>query len=122
MQLAVSSELSAEDLEWVGIIRNDLTAEYGVELAGKPEVAGEDAPLREFMYLLYHANYNILEEVENMTVAEKKVKKYLDGWAIRSGAAEEWKQEGRQEATHELLELWRNGHSLEEAEKIFALR
>ncbi|MDR2577620.1 MAG: hypothetical protein LBC70_02255, partial [Chitinispirillales bacterium] len=130
MQLAVSSELSAEDLEWVGAIRNDLTAEYGVKLVEKPEVVGEDAPLREFMYLLYHANYNILEEVENMTVAEKKVRKYLDGWAVRSGAAERWKQEawqegkqeGRQEGRYELLEFLRNGHSLEEAEKAFALR
>jgi hypothetical protein len=104
MQLAVSSELSAEDLEWVGAIRNDLTAEYGVKLAGKPEVVGEDAPLREFMRSLYFANHNIWEEMENMTVAEKKFRKYIDGWAVRSGAAEEWKQEGRQEGWQEGIE------------------
>jgi hypothetical protein len=122
MQLAVSNELSAEDLEWVKAIRNDLTAEHGAELVGRPEVDGEDAPLRELMHSLYIANFNALEEVDGMTAAEKRVRKFLEEWAVKSGFIERSKQEGRQEAVHELLNFLRNGHSLEEAEKMFALR
>jgi hypothetical protein len=125
MQLVVNSELSAQDAGWIKAIRNDWTVEDGIEIARKFENTNEDKLLIEVMYSLYSANDEILEEVDKMTTEERKIKKFLRSWSIRSGAAEEWKREGlqegiregRREGIQEIFALWNSGYSLEEAKK-----
>jgi len=50
--------------------------------------------------------------------------KFLDSWAVKSGRAQEWEQEGmlrgRQEGMQQIFAFLSNGHSLEEAKKKFA--
>ncbi|MDR3013530.1 MAG: hypothetical protein LBU70_10065, partial [Chitinispirillales bacterium] len=46
MQLVVSSELSAEDAEWISAIRDDWTVEYGAEILEKAE-STNDSQLRD---------------------------------------------------------------------------
>jgi len=51
--------------------------------------------LTEVMFELYTANIFTMKEGEDeMTRNEKAVMKFLDSWAVKSGRAQEWEQEG----------------------------
>jgi hypothetical protein len=122
MQLVVNSQLSAHDADWIKVIRNDWTVTDGVEIVRKFEDTNEDKLLSEVIYSLCSANSDILEEVNKMT-EERKVKKFLESWAIKSGTIEKWKREGRQEGRQNMQQMFdflSSGHTLEEAKKKFS--
>ncbi|MDR3012419.1 MAG: hypothetical protein LBU70_04335 [Chitinispirillales bacterium] len=113
MQLVVSNELSAADAEWIKAVRDDWTAEYGVEVLEKVENTA-DSQLREIAHLLWLANNNNWKEGGMHPVLEKRLMKLmvesgaaeklrLEGW--QGGLQEGW-QEGRQEGQQE---GWREG-------------
>jgi hypothetical protein len=72
------------------------------------------------MFSLWTANIDIMKEVDEMTIEERKAMKFLDDWAVKTGRAKEWRQEGRQEERQEIFAFLESGHTLEEAKKKFA--
>ena len=116
IQLLVISELSAQDLIWIKAIRNDWTAQEGIEIVKRFESTGENKLLREVLYSLCTANEDILEEVEKMTES-KKVIKFLDSWAVRSGRAQTWMREAEQKGMQKGMQEGRQ----EERQRIFAI-
>ena len=135
MQLVVNSELSAKDAGWIKAIRNDWTKEDGVEIVTKAKRA-KDPDFLEAVHLLCYANINVLEEVMEMTRAEKKFGQIIDKWAIKTGKAEKWMHKGWQKGAQEgwqkgwrkgalktaqqLLNFLERGHSIGEARAKFA--
>ena len=125
MQLVINSQLSVKDGVWLmNSIRDNWTVQDGAAILKKYEDTQDFDLIREVMHELCTANINIMEEVEEMTVNERKARNFLKGWSIKSGWAQTWKQEGRQEGRQEgvqqLFEFLSSGHSLSEAKKKFA--
>jgi len=98
MQLVVNSELSVSDGAWlVNSIRDNWTFQEGMELVRKFEKTQDSNLLTEVMFELYTANIFTMKEGEDeMTRNEKAAMKFLDSWAVKSGRAQEWEQEGIQ--------------------------
>ena len=95
MQLVVNSELS--DSDWlISSIRDNWTVEEGIEIVKRFEDTRDNDLLREVMFSLWTANIDIMKEVDEMTIEERKAMKFLDDWAVKSGRAKEWEQEGMQ--------------------------
>ena len=137
MQLVVNCELSAADAEWIKAIRNDWTAEYGEEAIHKAEKI-KDSRMRELIYSLALANQsNWKEDVMTNLISARDFRRFAElsglaakweqrGW--QAGAQEGWqkgrqegRQEGAQKTARQLLKFLKSGHSLEEAEKKFAM-
>jgi len=127
MQLAVNSELS--DSDWLmSSIRDDWTVQEGIEIVKKFEDTRDNDLLREVMFSLWTANIDIMKEVDEMTIEERKAMKFLDDWAVKSGRAKEWEQQGAQrgmqqgiqEGMQQIFAFLKSGHTLEEAEKKFS--
>ncbi|MDR3012360.1 MAG: hypothetical protein LBU70_04035 [Chitinispirillales bacterium] len=101
MQLVVSSELSAEDAEWIKAVRDDWTLEYGVEILEKIEDTA-NSHLREVARLLWLANNINWEEGDVGTintmhpVLRKRLKKMIADYG--------WEEEARQEGWEKGIE------------------
>jgi len=116
MQLVVSSQLSAGDVLWLEMLRDDLTAQNldkCLELYENTEKYKEQ--IEEILMGLLVVNNERLEKEGIMTAMEKKFNEIVARWAERTGAAQIWEQRERQR----IFAFLKSGHTFEEAEKKF---
>ena len=121
MQLVVSSELSANDVLWLEMLRDDLSAQgfnKCLELYENTEKYKEQ--VEEILRGLLVVNNETLEKEGIMTATEKKFNEIVARWAERTGAAQNWEQQGVKQGMQQLLKFWESGHTLEEAKKKFS--
>ena len=129
MQLVVSSELSAQDVLWLEMLRDDLSAQgfnKCLELYENTEKYKEQ--VEEILRGLLVVNNETLEKEGIMTATEKKFNEIVARWAVRTGAAQTWEQQGKQEGMQQgiqqgmqqIFAFLKSGHTLEEAEKKFS--
>ena len=123
MQLVVSSQLSAEDVQWLELLRDNLTAknlEKCFDLYEQTEKYREQ--IEEVLRGLFTANSELLRTEEIMTVAQKRFNENFAYFAERTGMAKTWEQRGIQQGVQKLLDLLEKGVSLTEAKRMVLAR
>jgi hypothetical protein len=121
MQLVVSSELLAEDVQWLEMLRDNLSVGNLEKCFELYEQAGEyREQIEEVLRGLLMANDELLEKEEFMTRMEKRFNERFTVFAEKTGMAQNWEQRYMQQGAQEVINLIKKGLSLQEIEKRFA--
>jgi len=122
VQIVVNSELPDSDffLKTLGKGIDSETARRFWEVVNK---GGESLEyLTPWVKVMFLENEDVLtRERKNMTKM-KKLEKTVKSWIEEEGFLADYRQEVKQEGMAQLLKYLKNGHTVEEAEKMFALQ
>jgi len=105
MQLVVSSELEAKDVQWLEMLRDNLSAENLAkcfELYDNSEEYREQ--LEEVLKGLLIANEELLDKEGLMTIKEKRFKEKFAVWAEKAGMVQFLEQRAEQRAMRQRAE------------------
>jgi len=127
VQIVVYSELDDSDLVLKALRPkiDEATARKVLELTAEEDES--NASLLQWWDVMWSINENILSEEINMNKRDRvRLAKKLKEKGVLTEILQEERQEGEQigerRGIAQIIEYWKNGHSLEEAERKFALQ
>jgi hypothetical protein len=118
IQVIESKKLSLEENLWLKGLAKDLNAKAARSILEESRKKGPGAELEAYLHALINANQKAIQEVQTMA----KDKLPFDKWVEETGLAAKWEANGeaRGEKTgwEKALKLLKQGHTVEELERM----
>jgi hypothetical protein len=118
IQVIESQKLPFEENLWLKGLTKDLNAKSARSILEESRKKGPGAELEAYLHALINANQKAMQEVQ--TMAKKELP--FDKWVEETGLAAKWEANGEvrggQNAWKKAIELMKQGHTVEELERM----
>jgi primase-polymerase (primpol)-like protein len=112
-----SKKLPFEENLWLKGLTKDLNARAARSILEESRKKGPGAELETYLHALINANRKAIQEVQTMAKDELP----FDKWIEETGLAAKWRAEGKETAWKEAIDLIKQGHTVEELERMSPL-
>jgi hypothetical protein len=121
IQVIESKKLPFEENLWLKGLTKDLNAKVARSILEESRKKGKEAEVAAYMYALINANQKTIEEA--LAMANEGLP--FDKWVEETGLAAKWRAEGeargKKTAWKEAIDLIKQGHTVEELERMSPL-